>query len=253
MKLWQNVNVEFYHTAMKHYSSLLLFLFLLLSAARCQAELPDSFTASYALYYDDLKIGVMERRFINQGKTGTFESNGKLTGLAALFRKDRIAESSRWEVHEGQLRPLEYRFVRTGGKREKKEYHHFDWYQKKIVSRTQDGEKILQAKPGVLDKLLYQLAMMELKDPENGLKFDLVDGTTLKTYTFKFVGREKIKTPMGKLETLKFVRVWPESVEHKRSSTLWTAPSLHHLPVRVDNTDNKGHLTKIVIKDLEGL
>jgi hypothetical protein len=254
MELWQNGKVEFYHMLMKQY----LFLFFLLLSSSIHAELPGSFTAIYALHYDDLRIGVMERRFThNNDGSGTFESNGKLTGLAALFRKDKITESSRWEINDGQLRPVEYSYVRSGGKKEKNEQYLFDWKNNRVTSTTQDGKKELDLTPGLLDKLLYQLAMMEIRDPDAGLKYDLIDGTTFKTYQFEFKGEENLSTPMGKLKTLKFQRKRPDDDpgdnENKRSTILWCAPSLHYLPVRVDNVDRKGHLTSIVIKDVTGL
>ena len=239
---------------MKYYLFLSLFLFTNLLSFSTHAELPNSFSAIYYLHYDDLKIGVMERRLThNKDGTGVFESNGNLTGLAALFRKDKITESSRWETYDGQLRPVAYRYKRTGGDKEKVEQHHFDWNSNKVSSTTKEGKSEQAIKAGLLDKLLYQLAMMEVKDPEVGLTYDLIDGINLKNYQFKFEGEETLSTPMGKLKTLKFLRTRSTDDNSKRSTVLWCAPSLHYLPVRVDNVDRKGHLTSIVIKKVSGL
>ncbi len=240
---------------MKHNLFLSLSLFTSLLSFSTHAELPGSFSAIYNLHYDDLKIGVMERRFThNKDGSGTFESNGKLTGLAALFRKDKITESSRWETSDGQLRPVTYNYVRSGGDKEKAEQHLFDWKSHKVSSTTtKEGKKEQDLKTGLLDKLLYQLAMMEIKDPEAGLSYDLIDGTSLKNYQFEFKGEETLTTPMGKLKTLKFQRKRSNEESGKRSTALWCAPSLHYLPVRVDNVDRKGHLTSIVIKKVSGL
>lgn len=231
------------------------------------AELPGSFSATYALHYDDLRVGVMERRFThNEDGSGSFESNGKLTGLAALFRKDQINETSRWEVRDGQLRPLFYKYEKSDGKKVKKEVHRFDWNNHQVTSVTEDGKNKLDLKDGMLDKLLYQLAIMEITDPKEGLSYDLIDGTDLKNYKFEFKGEEELTTPMGKLKAFKFQRKReeknkgvvkandnPDQEIKKRSTVIWCAPSLHNLPVRVDNVDKKGHLTSIVIKDVDGL
>ena len=239
---------------MKQYLFPTFFLFLTVLSSLAHADLPGSFTATYALHYDDLRIGVMERKFTRNGDgSGIFESNGKLTGLAALFRKDKITESSRWEINDGRLRPVEYKYVRTGGNKEKKEHHRFNWQKNKVISITNDGKKEQSIVPGILDKQLYQLAMMEIKEPEKGLTYDLIDGTTLKTYQFEFQGEEDLSTPMGKLKALKFHRQKPENDTSKRDTVLWCAPSLHYLPVRVDVTNHKGHLTSIIIKDVAGL
>lgn len=250
-----------------HMKQYLLAAFLLSSINfPAHAELPGSFSATYALHYDDLRVGVMERSFIrNENGTGTFKSNGKLTGLAALFRKDQINETSRWEVRDGQLRPLVYKYEKSDGKKVKKEVHRFDWNNNQVSSVTKDGKNKLDLKPGMLDKLLYQLAIMEITDPKEGLNYDLIDGTDLKNYHFEFKGEEELTTPMGKLKTLKFQRKRadekaevvevnnPDQENKKRSTIIWCAPSLHNLPVRVDNVDKKGHLTSIIIKDVDGL
>lgn len=243
---------------MKHYLFLLLSLSSALFCVSVHAELPGSFTATYALHYDDLRIGVMERQFTNNEEgSGTFVSKGKLTGLAALFRKDKISESTRWELNDGQLRPLEYKYERTGGKKEKKEHHLFDWNKNTVISTTQDEKKEQDLPSGLQDKLLYQLAIMDTKNPEAGLKYNLITGTSLKTYQFDFQGEEKLSTPLGEITTLKFQRNRPDenpdNKEIKRSTIIWCAPSLHNLPVRVDTVDKKGHLTSIRIKEVTDL
>ncbi|MFK8068165.1 MAG: DUF3108 domain-containing protein [Gammaproteobacteria bacterium] len=263
MELWQNGKVEFYHMPMKQYLFAVILSFLI--SIPGQAELPGSFSAIYSLHFDDLRVGVMERHFIHkEDGSGTFESNGKLTGLAALFRKDQINETSRWEMKDGNLRPVVYKYERTGGDSLKKEVHRFDWNKNTISSVTETGKNKLPLKPGLLDKLLYQLAIMQIKDPKAGLSYDLIDGTDLKNYQFEFMGEEELSTPMGKLKSYKFQRKRDDqNIKEgtkdttqkiaKRSTIIWCAPSLHYLPIRVDSIDKKGHLTSIIIKSVEGL
>lgn len=221
------------------------------------AELPQSFDATYALHYDDLRIGVMKRSLTrNNDGSGVFESHGKLTGLAAMFRSDKITESSHFMIKDGQLRPLSYSYLRTGSKKDKSETHRFDWSDLQVTSTTRNGGNLADISPGLLDKLLYQLAIMDVDDPKSGLEFRLIDGTNQKTYQFAYKGEEALKTPMGTLKTLKFERIRSDQADgspNKRSTVLWSAPSLHNLPVRVDNVDRKGHLTSIVIKKVSGL
>lgn len=227
------------------FAALSLFLF----CRSVMAELPHSFTATYELNYDDLRIGVMQRQFSrNSDGSGTFESNSHLTGLAALFRKDKLNEKSRWEIHDGQIRPVEYTLLRSGGDSIKMERHVFDWRTNRIHTETSDGKKVIETKPGTLDKLLYQIAIMNISTADHTLEFNLVDGFDLKTYVFEYLGEEELKTPMGKLQTVKFAR--KRNDESKRSTLVWCAPELKYLPVRVDNVDKKGHLTSIVLKEV---
>lgn len=227
-------------------------ILLLLLCRFAMAELPQSFTATYELHYDDLRIGVMQRRFMrNSDYSGTFESNSHLTGLAALFRKDELHEKSRWEIHDGQLRPVEYSLKRTGGDSTKTERHVFDWSANKIYSETGDGKKIITAVPGILDKLLYQIALMNIRKTDQALRFNLLDGFKLKTYVFDYIGKEELNIPRGKIQTVKFER--KRNDDSKRSTLVWCAPALKYLPVRVDNIDRKGHFTSIVLKEVSDL
>ncbi len=219
-----------------------------------RAELPLSFQANYSLHYDDLRIGVMERKFQrdeDDENTGTFESNSKLTGLAAMFRKDKIKEISHWTLEENQLRPLNYLYERSGGDRVKSVKHVFDWQNKQVQMETKDGKKTLPIMPGVQDKLLYQLSLMNQTGKVADLHFTITDGLKIRNYLFKYTGTEELMTPLGLIKTNKFERDHDEGSD--RRTLVWCAPSLKNLPVRVDNFDEKGHLTSIVINDVTGI
>lgn len=238
---------------MKQYLLTFLFLALSVPGSIVRAELPDSFNANYALHYDDLRIGVMEREFSRDpenANAGTFTSKSKLTGLAAFFKKDKLTEISQWELVNGMLRPVEYSYEKFKEEGVKKENHRFDWKNKTVVSTTNDGETEQVLEEGMLDKLLYQLAVMNTDEISNDLDYRIVDKHQIKTYEFEFLGEEDLKTPMGSLKTLKFQRKVEDS---KKSTTLWCAPSLHNLPVRVDVTNAKGHFTSIIIENETGL
>lgn len=242
---------------MKLYLSPTIFFLFSLFSLTSSAELPLSFQATYALHYDDLRIGVMERNLKRHSDgSATFESRGKLTGLAALFRGDKIVESTHFAIKDNYLQPINYSYARTGGKKEKIEKHRFDWQNQKVYSTTRDGGNTADITPGLLDKLLYQLAIMDVDNANTDLEFTLIDGTNQKTYKFTFEGEESLKTPMGSYTAYKYQRVHASSSsnkESKRSTILWVAPTLHNLPIRVDNVDRKGHLTSIVIKSVSGL
>ena len=81
-----------------------------------------TFSAQYKLYANGMEIGVMDRAF-TQSETDrndyTYRSETRTTGLAALFHKDTIVEQSRLSFTQEKIRPIQYIYQRTGGKKEK--------------------------------------------------------------------------------------------------------------------------------------
>ena len=138
-------------------------------------------------------------------------------------------------------------YERTGGKPRRVSIR-FDWT-KGVAYNTSRGETwTLEVKPGTLDKLLYFLALMrDLADGSNNLEYTFTDGGKVKTYHLEVLGHETLDTPLGSLDT---VKVRHESNE--RETTLWCAPALHYLPVRVEHLE-KGQVVSMQISSVDGL
>jgi len=78
----------------------------------------------------------------------------------------------------------------------------------------------------------------------------VADGGKIKNYNFEIIGKEIINTPLGKLETIKLVRLKPNS---RRKSTLWCAKKLEFLPIKVENIEKDGKITVALINSLKGI
>jgi len=59
------------------------------------------------------------------------------------------------------------------------------------------------------------------------------------------IGREMVPTPLGHFETLKVQRLGDQ-----RETTLWCAPALHYLPVRIEQ-ENRGSRVRLNLKSLQ--
>lgn len=61
----------------------------------------------------------------------------------------------------------------------------------------------LQTMAQIMDKLLYQLAIMrDLAGGERELEYRIVDKGKLKTYNFESLGEEVIDTPIGRFDSI---------------------------------------------------
>ncbi len=219
---------------------------LLFFWAGTAASLPPDFSASYTVHYEGMKIGTMRRELTRGDQEMLFSSVSKVEGLASLFVKG-VDERSTLHIHQGALRPLKYSYRQ----KDKNRTIAFDWARQ--TASSSDGKRSWQLplRAGLFDNLSYQLAIMEdlSAGKKSPLEYRIADKSSIKTYTFSNLGEESLETPLGRLPTVKLFRQKPGS---KRTTTLWCAVDLHFLPVRLENTQENGALTKIVIETLSG-
>lgn len=212
---------------------------------------PPPFTAQYKLYADGFPVGKATRNLtsIANGKF-LFETIAETTGFISLFKKIRISERSKFKWVNGKIRPLEYNYRQTGYK-DRFNMLSFDWSKNIAINNFQNKTKNIVIKNGILDRLLYQVVLMqELKQGKRQLQYKVADKGKVKTYTPTFLGKEPIKTGLGTLDTLKYRR---KSSNNKRSTTLWCAPSLHYLPVKVVYIEKNGDEFSMILKSVRGL
>lgn len=213
---------------------------------------PVRFDANYALYSKGAKIADMDRSMTPQADgTYLFKSDTHTAGLISLFRKDHVVEQSTWELAGGVLKPLQYLYSHTGGRKNRNVAVKFDWGANRITNIVNGDSWKMPTAPNVMDKLLYQFAIMhDLEAGRQSLAYTIADGGKIKTYRFEPQGRETIKTPLGELQTLKLVRFKPNS---SRRTTLWCALRYRYLPVKVVNEEDDGGRTTAIIQSLTGL
>jgi len=212
------------------------------ASARGAAEMTlPMFNAEYNLKRNGITLGISTRS-LSMAKDGTYiyASTTRATGIIAWFVKDQIDEYSKWTFDGGRIRPLEYVYRRHGGSKTRDVNLKFDW-QHHIVVNTIDGNPWrMQIPPDAQDKLVYQLSIMyDLMNGKKNLEYKLADGGKLKDYAFEIEGEEILNTALGKIKTVRIQRIGD-----RRDTTVWCAPSLSYLPVRLEQHDTDGsHLT----------
>ncbi len=205
--------------------SLLLSL-LLTPAAGCALEQPAPYTAEYTVHANGFKIGELQRSLQpGEDDTWVLESTLYTTGLVALFKRDKLTERSVWRNREKLLQPIDYLYHYSGRSRERLERVEFNWEKREITS-TRDGEsKRLPLRKGVLDKLMFEVALRrDLATGAKHIEYRVADRGEIRTYVFDVVGEEQLVTSIGKLDTIKVT---------KGETTFWCAPALDYLMVQI--------------------
>jgi len=225
---------------------------LLCAAVGVYADPLEPFSATYRLEMGGLAIGTIDRSLApGPGGRYRYRSESQPKGLAKLLFNDHLIEESLFEANATGFRPIRYSSRYTGHKGPSTVSVRFDWRRSKIKNKKNDRRWELPLSASVFDKLLYQLAIMyDLRAGKRDLSYRIVDGHEIKTYRFPHLGTERVKTPLGVFDTVKIERRKENS---KRRTTIWCAPRLGYLAVRLDNRDNKGREITALIDRLTGI
>lgn len=214
----------------------------------------SAFEAHYGLYGLGLRLGESTRRLEPlDAQQWRFHAHNQTSGVAALLRDDQIEESSDWHWREGRPEPLRYYYRHLGSTTQREVEIEFDWLTRQALHHIQDKPPWrLALQPGVLDKLLYQLALMyDLQQGKRGdFEYRIADGGRLKAYRLIFVGEEVLQTELGELRTLHYRR---QATRKTRTQHFWLAEKLAYLPVRMEYSEANGDTVLMKLEAIQGL
>lgn len=197
----------------------------------------SAFEVDYEISRNGLVIIEMKRRLI-QLSDGHYRYESKATPskIISWLIKDRISETSYWHYYQSQPRPLHYQYIRSGGNKKKHTELEFNWTTHTVsdTQRTPLWQRKITANTS--DKLLYQLQLMlDLQAGKKKFSYAIADSGKISHYDFILAGHENISLPLGRFATVKLQRK-----AGRRSTTIWFAPKLNFLPVRIEHREKDG-------------
>lgn len=212
----------------------------------------DRFVASFVLRALGTTVGRSEWRLVPISDTRfLWETRSETAGAGALIRDVYVFERSESEIVGQTFRPLVYQYDRYGSNATRNVRVTFDWQDGMVVNTAQGHAWRMEVPPETLDKLSYLLALMrDLADGKRSMQYSIADGGRLKRYQLRAHGTETLQTALGPLETLKVVRLREDGGAR---ATLWCAPALGYLPVKLERPDRDGELVSMTIESLQGL
>lgn len=194
--------------------------------------LPASLELHYRLRYNGLTLGHVT-------KTLTREADGRYRhrthsrpeGMARLFTTVEWYEEGRFEIVNGEVRPLEFLEYRVGADKSHRHSATFDWKNMKI-QYSHGGSVPLS--PGTQDQGSLIFAWMQkLPGDDKPQILHLSGGKKLKSYRYSQVGTETLKTALGKLQTVIIERLDEAGKKDAETLRVWLAPERGNLPVRI--------------------
>ncbi len=203
------------------------------------AQPHGGFELTYELHAKGLVIGRTEVSLTTgEHSRYSYTSHTAATGLAALVHDDRIIEQSRFEMHDGTLKPLWYSYEREGKRKRRSVKVNFDWRRGLALNTAKGRTWKMTVLPQTLDKLNYILAVMaDLGESRRRLRYSVADGGKLKVFTIQHLGTETIETLLGPTETVVLQRTRKSG---KRVTTLWCADAIGYAPIRIKHQETDG-------------
>ena len=190
---------------------------------------------------DGFVVGQAVHRWHHDGKTYEINSVTETTGLAALFKRARVTQTSAGEITTEGLKPHEYRTQRNDLATEAAT---FDW-QGQVVSYS--GQRKAPLLPGSQDmlSLFYQLGQQAGQERTEIL---IATGKKYERYVFASLGEEHLATRFGEQRVLHLRTVGEQGSE---ATEVWLGLDMHGLPLKVRYTDRNGDSFQQVAEEVE--
>lgn len=188
-------------------------------AAMALAAPPQRVEIVYELVRNGMTLAEITHRLEHDGRSYKLTENWKGKGFLAL--KGDATRSSEGAIAADGLRPRRFEDKRTG--RDTLQVQ-FDPAAKAPTLQQQDQ--------------LSFAWTFAFAPPGKLVGVSVADGKRVNQYSFQPAGRERVKTPAGEFDALKFVkqRERPED----KSTEIWLAADRQNLPVRILVIDKDG-------------
>ncbi|MCM8855355.1 MAG: DUF3108 domain-containing protein [Candidatus Thiodiazotropha sp.] len=206
------------------------------------------FTASFSVKRNVIPLGKLELKFSLNG-TGDYVYHAHtMPGmLAGWFSADEVIEESRGRLSNNSIHPSHYTYQGEDGEKENTALS-FDWNSAEVETTSHGVTWSQSITPGTQDKLSQQLLVrLDLAQEREEMTYQVADGGKIKSYHFRVDGEEQIKTPYGQLRCLRVMR---SKASRKPDYTIWFAPELDYLPVKIERRQS-GRTYRMVLDELK--
>jgi hypothetical protein len=211
-----------------------------------------TYTALYHVQYKGKDLGTSEFsvRYVAERDIYEFSSRTNAKGLLKLARPNPAIERSEFRVTESGILPLEFWYEDGSRKGDDNLHAVFDW-DAGIATIQGEHNASIELVSGVLDRGSMQVAVMRdmAKTAAPG-PYVLADENALKTYEYAVEKHDVAATPLGELATVVYRQTRQGS---SRSTSLWAAPALRYLPVRIEQHKGNETDTVLVLESVKGL
>ena len=214
---------------------------------------PDSLPKSNSSAVLQPFVATYQAEFSGFGVT----AERKLSGSPESWRLDfsarsmfaQIEEYSRFAQSDQRLIPQHYDYQKSGLGKDRHTALSFEGEQRRVINIYDKSRTIENAPKEIQDKISYQLQLaLDVAAGKKELNYEVADGKKIRHYEFRIAGQEKIKTPMGMVDTVKVQRVRAQDAE--RITNIWFAPEWNYALVKLKQVEDNGKSYQITLTKL---
>jgi len=213
-----------------------MFLLPLLAQLPVPALASDEVTLTPHVAEYKVKISILGgklRTELSANESGyTANSSLHASGLASVFVRGDVIESSTFAVGEDGVRPLKFNSTDRISKKDKSMDFDFDWDNNTVSGKINDVDFTMDLEDHVYDRVSIQYELMlDLMNDNPSDEYSLLDDDELKFLQVSNIGTKQIKVPFGKFEAI--------GIQHRkknstRITTLWCVEDLGYLPAIIE-------------------
>lgn len=217
----------------------------------------EDYSATYQIEVNGIAAGELTQQLetLTDG-LHRFRSASKAKGIFAMFKRDSVKETSLWTMAEQQIKPHQYLYQHIGGKKDKYLRMDFDWQNAQIQIDDKVYPWELAIEQDTLEKHVYQVQLrldLQKQPDQTVFHYVIADGGHVKHYQIEKLEPEVISTPLGDIQTVKLKRQRDRDSKKDRETTLWCAPELNYLPIKVEHLEKDGTRFTALLRTLEGM
>ena len=164
------------------------------------------------------------------------------TGIASLLLGD-VTQTSTFKLVDGRPQDVSYEYTEKS-KHPDHEMIQFDWSKKAATSNENDKTRKAALTDDSVDVQLVQLLLAS--DAAAGkvpASYEIVDHGEATNYTAKALPDAKLRLQSGNFQSKVYLLTDVTNTDKHRTITVWMAPSLHYLPVQIQQVDKKNTIT----------
>jgi hypothetical protein len=225
---------------MRRLAVAVMLMFLIPIAAAARIEL------TFEIMMGNMKLGEGRDVLEHDDSRYSVVSISEPRGLAALFVND-IRRESRGLVTSAGLKP---EFFAESGRKGGSRSATFDWEAGLLMLESGGQTERVKLPAGTYDQASLPYGFVFAPMPgKDTFEVSVTDGRRLSEYRYRLVGREKIKTRIGELDTLHFEKV--RDPGDKRGFEFWVAVDHRHLPVRLRYSDKNNRVFDSIVTRIQ--
>jgi hypothetical protein len=232
-------------------------LAVLALAAHAVHGAPDAtvptYTATYRVNYKGKEAGTAEFsvRYLADKDVYEFSSRVMAKGMLKLARPNPAIERSQFRVDGSGLRPLEF-WYEDGSRSGEDNFHiEFDWERRVATVSNADARREMSLPETTLDRGSLQVALMRDLAATGAVRnYRFADEDGVVEYEYSENGTTTMPTGSGSVATRILTQ---QRAGSSRVTTLWVAPELRFLPVRIEQRRDGEVQTAFALVSLKDL